>query len=161
MSLDVIRQVINVMKYTFIFLLSLFLFTNSVHAETIVNKEDADYIFSLNRAGWEAYAQRMVHPEGWKVRLSPHDTGTGVMAFDPQTGFGLSVQPFYDGNSGPPTILIVGSYYPLGSLPPFTDDFKKSLERDATKDLGPGYSVSASYTKMPPFEGIELMITKK
>jgi hypothetical protein len=152
----------NVMKCVFFFLL-LTLFASSLHAETIVSREDTDYIFSLNRAGWEAYAVRMKHPEGWEVQLSPQDTGTGVMAFDTRTGLGLSVQPLYDGNSGPPTILVVGSYYPLNSLPPFTDDFKRSLERDAAKDLGPGYSVSASYARLrdAPFEGIKLMITKK
>lgn len=135
--------------------------TSSPTAEKIINKQDADHIFSLNRAGWEAYVKRMIHPDGWKVRLSPHDTGTGVMSFDPNSGFGLSIQPLYNGNEGPPTILIVGSYYPLGTLPDFTEEFKKSLENDAVEDLGPNYSVSASYTKMPPFEAIELTVMRK
>lgn len=150
------------MKYTF-FLLPLLLFIAVVHAETIVSKEDADNIFSLHKAEWETYARKLAYPQEWKVQLSPHDTGTGVMAFNTQTGFGLSIQPLYDGSSSPPAILIVGSYYPLGSLAPFTDDFKKGLEKEAGKDLGPGYSVSASYTKLKdaPFEGIVLMITKK
>ena len=130
-------------------------------SEKIINKKDADYIFSLNRTGWEAYAQKMIHPEGWKVRFGRHDTGTSVMAFDPNTSMGLSIQPLYENDDLPPTIIIVGSYYPLGSLPAFTDDFKRSLEKEAGKDLGPAYSVSASYSKMPPFEGIELMIMKK
>jgi hypothetical protein len=130
-------------------------------SERIINKQDADYIFSLNKAGWERYVQRMIHPEGWKVRFGHHDTGTSVMAFDPTTGMGLSVQPLYNNDESPPTLLIVGSYYPLGSLPAFTDDFKKSLEKDATEDLGATYSVSASYLKMPSFEAIELMIKKK
>jgi len=129
--------------------------------EIIINKQDADYIFSLNRGEWEAYAKRMVHPDGWKVRLSPHDTGTGVMSFDANTGLGLSVQPLYSDDKGPPTMLIVGSYYPLGFLPDFTDAFKISLEKDASDDLGPAYSVTASYTKIPTSEGIELMVTKK
>lgn len=76
---------------------------------------------------WEAYAKRMIHPNGWKVRLSTYDTGTGVMSFDPNTGIGLSVQPLYDSHDKPLTILIVGSYYPLGSLPAFTEDFKKNI----------------------------------
>lgn len=134
---------------------------NMAHSEDIISKKDADYIFSLNLAGWEAYVKRMIHPDGWKVRLSPHDTGTGVMSFDPNSGFGLSIQPLYNGSEGPPTILIVGSYYPLGTLPEFTKDFKKSLENDALKDLGPNYSVSASYGKMPSFEAIELTIMRK
>lgn len=142
-------------------LLSLCSAINTANAEKIINKEDADYIFSLNRAGWEAYARRMVYPEGWKVRLAPHDTGTGVMAFDGNTNFGLSIQPLFVTDEDPPGMLIVGSYYPLGHLPPFTDDFRKGLEKEAVKDLGQGYSVSASYTKLPSFEGIELKITKE
>ena len=130
-------------------------------SEKIINKQDADHIFSLNRREWETYAKRMVHPDGWKVRLSPHDTGTGVMSVDPKTGLRLSVQPLYSDNKGPPTMLIVGSYYPIGFLPNFTNDFKKILEKDASDDLGPAYSVTASYTKMPPFEVIELMVTRK
>lgn len=134
---------------------------SSPPSEKIINKQDADHIFNLNRREWESYAKRMVHPDGWKVRLSSHDTGTGVTSLDPKTGLGLSIQPLYSDNKGPPTMLIVGSYYPLGFLPDFTDDFKKNLEKDASDDLGPAYLVTASYTKMPPFEVIELMVTRK
>lgn len=134
---------------------------SSLPSKKIINKQDADHIFSLNLGEWEAYAKRMVHPDGWKVRLSPHDTGTGVMSVDPKTGLGLSVQPLYIDTKGPPTMLIVRSYYPLGFLSNFTDDFKKNLEKDASDDLGPAYFVTASYTKMPPFEVIELMVTRK
>jgi hypothetical protein len=82
-------------------------------SEKIINREDAEYTFGLNRGEWEAYAKRMVHPDGWKVRISPYDTGTGVMSFDPKSGLGLSVQPLYSDNKGPPAVPIVGSYYPL------------------------------------------------
>jgi len=135
--------------------------TSSPTSKKIINKKDADYIFTQNLAGWEAYVKRMIHPDGWKVRLSPHDTGTGVMSFDHNSGFGVSIKPLYNGNEGPPTILIVGSYYPLGTLPDFTEKFKKRLENEALKDLGPNYSVSASYTKIPPFEAIELTVMMK
>jgi len=131
------------------------------HPERIINKEAADYIFGLNKAGWESYAQRMIHPAGWKVRLMHHDTGTAVMAFDPNTGMGLSIQPLYESHDKPPTVLIVGSYYPLGFLPAFTEAFKNSLEKEASADLGSVYTVSATYVKFPSFEGIELTITKK
>ena len=42
---------------------------------------------------WEAYAKRMIHPNGWKVRLSTYDTGTGVMSFDPNTGIEMFEGP--------------------------------------------------------------------
>jgi len=38
-------------------------------------------------------------------------------------------------------ILIVGSYYQLGTLPDFTEEFMKSLGNDVLKDLGSNYSV--------------------
>ena len=130
-------------------------------SERIVNKQDTDYIFGLNKADWESYALRMVHPDGWKVRLMPHDTGTSVMAFDLNTGMGLSIQPLYDSDDKPPMFLIIGSYYPLGFLPPFTDDFKRGVEKEAAADLGTAYTVSATYNKIAQFEAIELTITKK
>jgi hypothetical protein len=132
-------------------------------SEKIINKQDADYIFTLNRAGWEKYAQSINYPAGWKMRLAPHDTGTSVMAFDSNAGTGLSIQPLYYDNDSPPGRLIVGSYYPLGSLRPLDDDVKQSIEKAAANDLGPEYSVSATYSKIPPFEveGIKLMVTKK
>ncbi len=129
-------------------------------SQTIISKADADYIFSLTKPSWEDYARKMVHPDGWKVRLSPRDTGTGVMAYDNQTRMGLSIQPFYKDENSLPDILIVGSYYPLGTLPKFTEDFKHTIEGEAKKDLGAEYSVSAAYIEMPPFEGVELLITK-
>ena len=128
-------------------------------SEQILSKQDADYIFGLNRGEWETYAKRMVHPDGWEVRLSRHDTGTGVVSVDPNSGLGLSVQPLFNDNIGPPTMLIVGSYYPLGFLPDFTNDFKNSLEEEASGDLGPTYSVTASYTRIPPFDVIEFVVT--
>jgi hypothetical protein len=82
------------------------------------------------------------------------------MAYDSKNGYGLSIQPFYKDDKSPPDILIVGSYYPSGTLPKFTDEFRTAIESEAKEDLGSKYSVSASHTKMPPFEGIELMITK-
>jgi hypothetical protein len=69
--------------------------------ERIVNKGDADRIFGLTRPQLEAEAKQMVHPGGWKVRLNPVATGTGLMAFDPKTGTGLSVQPFFRDRQGP------------------------------------------------------------
>lgn len=128
-------------------------------SERVISKEDADYIFSLTRSQWEAYAQRMVHPEDWEVRFSPHDTGTSVMAYDPKTSLGLSVQPLYGKETSPPDMLIVGSYFPLGTYPRFTDELKRKIEAASKKDLGARYEVLASYTKMPPFEGVKLMVT--
>jgi len=128
--------------------------------ETIISKKEADHIFSLTKPEWEAYAQKIVYPPDWKVVLSPYDTGTAVMAFDRAGGYGLSIQPLYEDNHSPPAMLIVGSYYRAGTFPPFTEKLKKEFEEAAKKDLGPGYSVTATYAQLTPFEGVELTVMK-
>ena len=126
-------------------------------SETIISKEDADRIFSMTKPQWEEYAQKIALPLDWKIALSHHPTGTGVMAFDPKTGYGLSVQPLYPDDKSPPDMLVVGSYYPVGTLE-FTEILKKELKEAAEKDLGPKYSVTASYAKLPNHEGIVLIV---
>ncbi len=103
--------------------------------ERIVNKQDADRIFGLNRAEWNAQAKHMVHPEGWRVRLRPLETGTRVIAFDPKTRMGLSVQPLFLGAQGPPDVLLVGSFYPAGTFREFSEHLKREMEAAARSDL--------------------------
>lgn len=132
--------------------------------ERIVNKQDADRIFTLNRSQWEAEAKQMVHPDGWKVRLSPMETGTGLMAFDPNTGIGLAVKPLFRDRQNPPDMLVVGSYYPAGTFRNFSDQRKRDMEAAARADLGPAYAVSISFNKMPSpppgFDVVEVIITR-
>jgi hypothetical protein len=60
-----------------------------------------------------------------------------------------------------PDMLVVGSYFPAGTLPKFTDELKRRMEADARRDLGPEYSVLARYTALAPsIEGIELTVMK-
>ena len=91
----------------------------------------------------------MAHPEGWKVRLNPLETGTGIMAFDPKNGMGLGVQPLFNDRQNLPDMLIVGSYYPAGTFRKFSDQLKRDMEDAARSDLGPTYAVSISFRKMP------------
>ena len=128
--------------------------------ETIINKGDADYIFSLTKPQWEVYAQKIVYPEGWKTKLSPHDSGTSVMSYDPKTSFGLSTQPLYNNETSSPVMLVVGSYYPLGTLPRITDEIKRIIVADAKNDLGVEYEVSANNADTPHFDGIKLTVTR-
>jgi hypothetical protein len=127
--------------------------------KTIISKQDADKMFGMNRSAWESYAKRMTHPLGWRTRLLPQDTGTGFAAFDPTTGMGLSVQPLFENETGPPGMIVVGSWYPVGRLR-LTPALAADTERAAQRDLGPGYSVSASSVKLPGLEGIELMVSR-
>ncbi len=129
-------------------------------SEKIISKTDADHIFSLDRAAWESYAKRMVHPGGWEIQLARHDTGTGVMAFDAATGMGLSTQPLYSDAIKPPMMLIVGSYYPVGILQTLTSKRKAELEKDAQADLGKDYTVTVRYFSEPPVDGIELQVRR-
>ena len=132
--------------------------------ERIVNKQDADRIFALNRLQWEAEAKQIVYPSGWEVRRSPVDTGTGVMAFDAKTRMGLAVQPLFRDMQSPPEMLVVGSYYPVGTFPNFSEGLKRDMEAAARSDLGPAYSVSISFTRMasppPGFDVVEVIITR-
>jgi hypothetical protein len=129
-------------------------------SETIISKQDADMMFGMNRSAWESYAQRMNPPLGWRARLLPQSTGTGFAAFDPATGMGLTVQPLFANETDPPDMIVVGSWYPVGRLR-LTPALVADTERAAQRDLGPGYSVSASSAKLPELEGIQLRVSRK
>lgn len=129
-------------------------------AETIISKADVDRIFSMRKTEWDAYAPRIADPT-WKIRLQPTSTGIGVMAFDPSTGMGLSIQPLYPDDKSPPMMLVVGSFYPLGKLPAHLAVAKRDIEQVAQRDLGGKYSVSARYVRpSPSLEGVELTVTR-
>ena len=131
--------------------------------ERIVNKEDADLIFTLNKAQWNAYAKRIGYPQERTRRILPFDTGTLVASFDPKTGFGLSVQPLYRDDTGPPDMLVIGSYYPPGTLV-LTEKWREELEHAARAELGPAYDVSVSFQRFSPFgkafDVVEITITR-
>jgi len=132
--------------------------------ERIVSKQDADRIFGLNRPQWEAEATRLVQSEGWRVRPGSNDDGTAVMAMDPKTGVGLAVQPSYRNGQGSPDTLVVGSYYPPGTFRRFSEQTRRELEAAASSDLGPGYTLSVSFSIMsspsPGFDVVEVVITR-
>ena len=68
--------------------------------------------------------------------------------------------PLYLDDKGPPMMLVVGSFYPVGKIRNLAA-IKKELEDEAQRDLGKSYSVSARYVTMPPtMEGIELSVTR-
>lgn len=127
--------------------------------ESIISKKDADFVFGLSELEWEKNAPKFFAP-GWDVRLSKHETGTGVAAYNPSNGYGVSVQPIYRNDRDKPEMVIVGNYFPVGALPPMTEDMKRSLESAARKDLGPAYSVRLTYSKTEKLELIELFLTK-
>lgn len=127
---------------------------------TTVSKADTDYIFSMARSQWESYVKGLAPPEGWTFRFDPSDEGTGLFAQDKVAGIALTIKPYYDNSIDPPEVLFITRHYAMGKGPKFSADFKRDLEEKTKKDLGPGYSVSAAYTKAPPFEEIELVIKR-
>ena len=68
--------------------------------ETIISKKDTDHVFSLTRPEWEKQSNRFFAP-GWTVRSAKHETGSQIIGFDPSTGIGLSIQPFYQNDHNP------------------------------------------------------------
>jgi hypothetical protein len=127
----------------------------------IISKSDADMIFAFTRAEWERYVRQVAPPEGWTLRLFPHDAGTTLARFNRATGIGVGVQPLFPEDQGPPDMIILGSYYPHGSTR-ITEEVVKQIEQAAQLDLGPTYFVSANDTKLPGtnLEGIELTVTR-
>jgi hypothetical protein len=136
----------------------------SAGQERIVSKQDADRIFRLSRSQWEAEARRMVESQVWKVWPGPAHQGTGVMATDPKTGVGLAVRPSFTDPKGPPEMLVVGSYYPVGTFRRFSDQTRREMEAAAGSDLGKAYSVTVAFsstaTPAPGFDVVEVIITR-
>jgi hypothetical protein len=129
-------------------------------ADTFISKAEVERVFAMRKSEWEAYAPRVADPK-WKVRLSRSSTGLGVLAFDPVTGLGLSVQPHYVDDKSPPTTLVVGSFYPMGKPPASLSASQTDVERKARRELGARYFVSARHVELPPaWEGMELVVTR-
>ena len=135
-------------------------FTNIAVASTFISKSEVERVFAMRKSEWEAYAPRLADPK-WKIRLTRSSTGLGFMAFDPVTGVGISVQPHYVDDKSPPTTLVVGSFYPIGKPPASLSASEKDVEKNARRELGAKYFVSARHVEIPPgWEGIELVVTK-
>jgi hypothetical protein len=115
----------------------------------------------MNWATWETYAKSMRVPQGSAMQLQPLNTGTSVMSFNPDGAYISSVRPLYSSPNAPsPKMLIVGSYYPKWSIPENAADFNAEIKRAAQADLGSDYSVNAILADIPPFEGVELHISR-
>jgi len=126
--------------------------------EKIISKKDADYVFSLTKPQWETVSRQFFAP-GWTTKSAKFDSGSLIIGFDPSTGKGLSIQPLYQNDRDPPAMVILGNYFPLDALPPMTDELKKDMEASAQKDLGSGYLVRLTYTKMEGIQLIEFLLS--
>jgi hypothetical protein len=131
--------------------------------EKLLSKEDADRVFGFTKPEWDAAAPTFIVP-GWDIRFAKQDTGVHVIGFDPSTGFGFSLQPLYENDTGPPRMIIIGNYFPSGQFPPITPELKSDMETVANNALAPAYKVNANTTTMTmsmgTYDVIEFMVTK-
>jgi len=82
-----------------------------------------------------------------------------VGGFDPSTGFGISIHR--SDSDDPPQVVIVGSSFPLGAMPPMTEQAQKDVEASAQQDLGTSYHVGLRYERKDNLDCIHLMLTKQ
>lgn len=127
--------------------------------EILLNKADVDRVFSFNKVQWKQGATQMITP-GWDIRTHDHPDGTQVIGFEPTTGRGLSVQSFFRDDVSLPHMVIVGSYFPLGTLPPMTEQVKQEFRAVAQKEIGPAYSLNFRHSIVDKLELYEFTITK-
>ena len=127
--------------------------------DVLLSKADVDRVFSFNKKQWSEAAGQMMSPI-WNVRVHEHDSGAEIIGFDPDSGIGLSVMPFFRDDSRPPDMVIVGNYFPFGTLPPMTDVLKREMEIVASKEIGAAYSLTVKYEVTDKFQVIEFLITE-
>lgn len=129
--------------------------------ERIISKQEVDQLFALTKSQWNERAIRI--GEHGRI-LVAQPSGNTLGSFDPKTGMGLSVQPLFSDEARLPDVLIVGSYYPAGTLPPGpVEELKKKFESQMRADLGTSYSISVVVTKGSPpdsvFDVVEILIS--
>jgi hypothetical protein len=128
--------------------------------EKLLRKSDVDLAFSLTKPGWEKAAATILYP-GWEVRTAKHETGVSFMAYNPSNGVGLSIQPLFIDDATDPTMVVVESHFPLGMLPPMTDNLEKEMEATAQNELGAAYHVELlAHAVRDELESVEFVITK-
>jgi len=134
--------------------------SGSSSAEQIISKDDADNIFNMDKETWETYVWEVEAPTGWKQSLRSMESGTAIMSFNQDMEYGVSIKPFFDDNTKTPDMLIVGSYYPNGSLKDDTEKLINSVRKKAESDFSSSYIVDVVLTNTPPLEGVELHLKK-
>lgn len=127
--------------------------------QILLSKSDVDRTFSFNKSQWTVIAPQMIEPK-WTLRFADHSTGTQIIAFDPSTGFTLSIRPFYAAESNRPVMVVVANYFPLGLFPELTATAESVIELTAQKELGNAYSVKVCHRKKTHFEIFDFVISE-
>ena len=128
--------------------------------EIPLNKADVDRIFSCNKIQWQQATTEMTAAPGWNFRAYDHQDGTQILVFDQSTGKRLSIQPLFFNDRSLPTMVIVGSYFPLNSVPPMTEELKREIETAVQKNIGPAYSLKFIHSVAEELEIYEFIINE-
>ena len=127
--------------------------------DILLNKADVDRVFSFNKTQWAEIAPQMIAP-GWKMRSYAHESGTQIIGYDPSTGIGLSVQPFFKTETSLPDMVVVGNYFPLGMFPALTEELKLEIELVAQKEIGEAYSLRLIHRLTDNIEMFDFIISE-
>jgi hypothetical protein len=78
---------------------------------------------------------------GWTFHVFEHYFGAQVIGFNVSTSVGLSVQPYFQDDLRKPDMVIIAHYFPLGMLPPISDNLQNRLQSLAQQEIGWAYSL--------------------
>jgi hypothetical protein len=124
----------------------------------MVSEKDVDFLFGLKMSEWQKDAKKFFACD-WNT-TSGHDAANRVMAFHPSSGMGVSVQPMYSNDDDPPFMIIVGNCFPLGGLPPITDDAITDINTSVRHTLGSAYNVRCSYRTFGGMGLLDIVLTQ-
>jgi hypothetical protein len=136
----------------------------SIKKDNYIDKRQIDYVFTLDIDGWEEYIKKMeqlFNKVGWSTRRK-HDTRGSVILINNPDGSSFSIQPLFSETvSSKLFILIIGTYYPKGSIPIESKNFKSDLQSMVEEELGKSYKVKIDYLDFTPKVNlIEFIISK-
>ena len=139
---------------------------DSIKKDNYIDKEQIDRVFTLDIDGWEEYINEMVqlfNQVGWLTRRK-HDPRGSIIVINNPDGSAFSIQPLFKELVSSDTgliILIIGTYYPKGSKPIDSKNFKSDLQSEVEEELGKSYKVKIGYLDFTPEVNlIEFIISK-
>ncbi len=126
--------------------------------DQIVNKDEVDLFYKMDRQDWESYVKQVSAPDGHQIRFKKMPTGTSYVVSYP-SGMHLSVQPLYN-NKDTLEALLIGSYYPKDIGFSFDEEFRQDIEKQTQQELGSHYTVKADILDMgSDHRGVEFWVT--
>lgn len=120
----------------------------SINQDNYIHKRQIDHIFTLDIEGWEEHIKDMepeLNTDGWSSVKNTCETGSVLLINNPD-GTACSFQPLFVGaDSSNPNILIIGTYYPKGSIPFENENFRNDLKSKCEAELGESYMLKVDF----------------